>query len=846
VLEKAQPFIFIALALIALVQWRRYPGRASAWLCAAFVVMGIVVGLSAVLPQDSADAGAVWAGKGMLAILVLFPYCLFRFMATFVRPIAWIKTAATMLTFSLVVAAFFLPNLPEEGESLPAWLEAYVLVLLLQWVSLSGLVAARLWRAGSGQPLVARRRMQLMSIGAVGLALALVVAGEFSNDEGGGLIVQLLALAGPPLILVGFTPPHFLKSWWQRADEEAFREAEQTMMEATTTPEVVSALLPSARKLVGAGGASLRSADGAVLGREGTVPEDGEQLDPPGPVERSSVIRVPMRGYRLTLFASPFTPFFGREELVKLEELAALGALALGRNDLLDDRQRLASIVESSDDAILSKTLDGKIVTWNRGAERIYGYKAVEIVGEPVSRLIPPGHVNDVPRLLARVRSNESIQHYETKRLTKDGRIIDVAITISPLKDSDGTITGASTIARDITETKRLQEELQVAKGVAEQANLAKNEFLSRMSHELRTPLNAILGFGQLLEREDLSADHKDSVRQIIKGGRRLLELINEVLDISRIESGSLEFSLEPVSVASVIQDAVDLINPLAVERGIRLSVDLPQDLQGSHVSADQQRLGQVLLNLLSNALKYNVDNGAVWVIAAQRDDEVRISVADTGLGIPEEKLPLLFTPFERLGAEQSKVEGTGLGLTLSKRLVEAMGGRLEVETKGSSEGTTFSISLRTASGLSVDTAGPTLRAVGPPDARAGSVLYIEDNLSNLRLIERLVAYIGDLEVISAMTGALGLDLAQQHRPHLILLDLHLPDIQGDEVLLKLRRDPRTTKIPIVVLSADATPGQIERLLLAGADEYLTKPLDVAEFIGMIDRILGRPEVNEA
>ena len=927
------------------------------WLCAAFGVLGIVVVAAALLPEDSTEPVVMWGRKAMIAALVLFPYFLYRFMGAFVRPIAWIKTAAAIWTAALALGSLLLPNISAESESRTGWVQAYIAALLVQWVFLTGLVVVRLWRAGRGQPAVARRRMQMMSLGATGLAAALVVAGEFSAGSWAGLVGQLLVLAAAPLMLLGFSPPRFLRMWWRGTDDVTLREAELSLMRATTTPEVVGILVPHARATLGAAAAVLETTDGNIIGHDGlTETEQGPSptsQDHPGG-SNGSVVSIPMHSHRLTISAGPFTPFFGREEAAQLEGLAALADLALARNALLEDQRRLASIVESSDDAILSKTLGGIVTSWNRGAQKMYGYGAAELIGKPISTLVPPELQAEVPEILEKVRSNQSIEHYETSRQTKDGKIIDVSVTISPIKDTEGRVVGASAIARDVTERKRqeqllsaifdaspdiiatvtssleltyvnpaareilgyefdqlfgedslhwvhpddvevalhllqsafgaheqggrrlrvrnatqdwvwldlrirrmgatdsavvmardvtgqvrLEQDLQDTKQAAEQANLAKSEFLSRMSHELRTPLNAILGFGQLLELEELSADQRDSSQQILKGGRRLLELIDEVLDISRIESGTLRLSLEPVLVEGVVRDAVELIRPLAEARPVRLRGELGSDMQGRHVVADQQRLGQVLLNLLSNAVKYNVDNGTVSVSAVGcPGDRIRIGVTDTGPGIPEDKISLLFTPFERLGAEQSKVEGTGLGLALSKSVTQAMGGSLEVDTM-MGNGTTFWVELRASDAPSPETHATPAQRFGDSMRAGGKLLYIEDNLSNLRLIERLVSHRTGLELIPAMTGNLGLELAQQHIPDLIVLDLHLPDLRGDEVLIRLRKDPRTRTIPVVVVSADATPGQIERLRAIGADEYLTKPVDIVAFVSLIDRVLG-------
>jgi len=378
------------------------------------------------------------------------------------------------------------------------------------------------------------------------------------------------------------------------------------------------------------------------------------------------------------------------------------------------------------------------------------------------------------------------------------------------------------------------------ARHEADRANRAKSEFLSRMSHELRTPLNAILGFGQLLELEDISPEQRDSVRHILKGGRHLLDLVNEVLNISRIESGHMHFSPEAVHLGDVIRETVDLIRPLAAQRNIPV-IGPSTNVDDRHVLADRQRLKQLLLNLLSNAVKYNREGGSVNVECTETGGLIRLNVHDTGTGIPAHKLQRLFRPFERLGAEQGTVEGTGLGLALSKRLAELMGARIGVET-ALGKGSTFWVEFEvTANPLEVaDAAEAPVETTQPPVQPERTVLYIEDNFSNLQLIERLFARRPNLKLLAAMQAGLGLDLAVQHLPDMLLLDLNLPDMSGLEVLARLRTNPHTCEIPVVVISADATTGQISRLLAAGAAAYLTKPLEVPKFLATIDEVLAR------
>jgi signal transduction histidine kinase len=408
-----------------------------------------------------------------------------------------------------------------------------------------------------------------------------------------------------------------------------------------------------------------------------------------------------------------------------------------------------------------------------------------------------------------------------------------------PILDADGHPVYLLGISEDITDRRMADAQIREAKELAERANRAKDEFLSRMSHELRTPLNAVLGFAQILEMEDPTPDQRESVRQILAAGRHLLGLIDEVLDASRIATGRLSLSSEPVSVTDALTEAADLIRPLAMERGIRVRIG---DANGLHVQADRQRLKQVLLNLLSNGVKYNREGGDILVTWQHvTPDRLAIRVADTGIGIASEAMPRLFDPFDRLGAEISGVEGTGLGLALSKGLIEAMGGTVKAESEAGA-GSAFTIELHRAE-PPVDRFEREWGAHGAASGQvtpSRTILYIEDNLSNLRLIERIISERPQIRLLSAMQASLGLELARDHRPDLILLDLHLPDMAGDEVLRRLREDPITRTIPVVMISADATQTQINRLLAAGADDYLTKPLNVARFLQTVEAILDR------
>jgi CheY-like chemotaxis protein len=394
-------------------------------------------------------------------------------------------------------------------------------------------------------------------------------------------------------------------------------------------------------------------------------------------------------------------------------------------------------------------------------------------------------------------------------------------------------------IQRDIDERKQNEAALREAKEEAEAANLAKSEFLSRMSHELRTPLNAILGFGQLLEMDDLSQTQHGRLDYMMKGGRHLLSLINEVLDIASIEAGRVQLSIEPVPLSDALLEVLDMMRPLAAQSNIHVRRDATQECNW-HVLADQQRFKQVLLNLLANAIKYNQPRGEVILSCEAENDRVRISVTDNGDGIPAEKINRLFVPFDRLDAEKSTIEGTGLGLALSKRLMDAMGGTLSVRSEVG-QGSTFTIELPRAISPMEQMAHNERQESAPalPSTSKRTVLYIEDNLSNLTLIEHLLEDRSEIHLMTAMQGRLGLDLAREHKPDLILLDLHLPDVPGWEVLRHLKADVATQSIPVVVVSADATPPQVQRLLAGGAEGYLTKPLDVKQFFLILEETLS-------
>ncbi len=527
---------------------------------------------------------------------------------------------------------------------------------------------------------------------------------------------------------------------------------------------------------------------------------------------------------------------FGPEDVNFLQSVANVLASTMDRTRdeqaLRKSEARNAAILQTALDPIITIDHDDLIVEFNPAAEKTFGYGRASALGRPFSEL--------VPNVLG-VSAKNLGERIELPARHADGTLITAELAVTRIPVEGPALFTA--YLRDITQRKQAQEAMRAAKEEAERANNAKSEFLSRMSHELRTPLNAILGFGQLLQMQSLPPAQNDRVGHIVNAGRHLLDLINEVLDIARIEAGRVELSLEPVRVRDTLTETLDLIRPLATERGVTLAAlgdDHP--LRDGHVMADRQRFKQVLLNLFSNAVKYNRQGGSVAVAFESADEgRLRLSVADTGVGIAPENLARLFVAFDRLGAEHSTVQGTGLGLALSKRLIDAMGGQVGVESKPG-QGTCFWIELPRAESQLELIARRTGEGGAPagigPLAGVHDVLYIEDNLSNLTLIEHLLADHPEIRLMTAMQGGLGLDLARQHLPALILLDLHLPDLPGWDVLAALQADETTRRIPVVVVSADATPRQVEKLMKAGARAYLTKPLEVERFQRLLRQLL--------
>jgi PAS domain S-box-containing protein len=506
---------------------------------------------------------------------------------------------------------------------------------------------------------------------------------------------------------------------------------------------------------------------------------------------------------------------------------------------LRDQQFYTRSLIESNIDALMTTDPAGIITDVNKQMEALTGCTRDELIGAPFKN-----YFTDPERAEAAIKlvlQEKNVTNYELTARARDGKKTVVSYNATTFYDRDRTLQGVFAAARDITERKRLDQalqdknvELERAKIAAEKANLAKSDFLSSMSHELRTPLSAILGFAQLMESDSPPPrpSQKAHIDQILHAGWYLLKLINEILDLAQIESGKLSLSPEPISLAEVMVECRTMIDPQRQKRGIKMT--FPQFDTPCFVRADRTRLKQVLVNLLSNSIKYNQPGGRVVVeCTTSTPERTRISVRDTGAGLTPEKLTQLFQPFNRLGQESSAEEGTGIGLVMSKRVVELMGGVIGVESTVG-VGSVFWFELSTAAAPRLAVNGATPMAVAEVQVQYGAplrtLLYVEDNPANLKLVEQLIARRPNMRLLSATNGKLGIELARRHQPEVILMDINLPVMSGLEALKILREDPATAHIPVVAISANAMPGDIEKGLQAGFFWYLTKPIKVKEF----------------
>jgi PAS domain S-box-containing protein len=512
------------------------------------------------------------------------------------------------------------------------------------------------------------------------------------------------------------------------------------------------------------------------------------------------------------------------------------------------------AILHSASFSIIATDEKGIIQLFNVGAERMLGYKAAEVVNK-----IKPSDMHDPTEVQARAdalsaelatpiqpgfealafKASRGIEDtYDLTYVCKDGSRFPAVVSITALRDDYDELIGYLLIGADNSVRHLFEAELRQAKASAEEANLAKSDFLSNISHELRSPLNAILGFGQLLASDPApqTENQKESTAQILQAGWYLLDLINEILDLALIESGKLLLSLEPMSLDEVMLDCQTMIEPQAGKSQVAMHFrDMPKPC---YVRADRTRVKQVLLNLLSNAIKYNHAGGTVTIECTLRSPEcIRISVRDTGAGLSAEQLGQLFQPFNRLGQQAGGEEGTGIGLVMTKRLIELMGGVIGVESTAG-VGSVFWVELiraPTPQFASGEHGSAALATPMPHAQVAHTLLYVEDNPANLKLVEQLIARRANTRLLSAGEATTGIALARLHQPEVILMDINLPGISGIRALKLLREDPLTRHIPVIAISANAMPHDVRKGVEAGFFSYLTKPIRVDAFMAALD-----------
>ena len=500
----------------------------------------------------------------------------------------------------------------------------------------------------------------------------------------------------------------------------------------------------------------------------------------------------------------------------------------------------LAAIVDSSEDAIISKNLHSIVTSWNSAAERIFGYTSDEMVGQSIARLFPPDRLSEEPAILERIGRGERVDHFETVRVHKDGTALEVSLTISPVRDTQGVIVGASKIARDITEQKRSIRKLAEAHEQLKRADQLKVEFLATLSHELRTPLNAILGWIQILKEDP--ADVNEAIPVIERNVRLQAQLIEDLLDMSRIEAGKVSLDLQRIDLASVVIAAMDTVRPAADSKGVRLTSafsSVPCVVMG-----DRNRLQQVVWNLLTNAVKFTPRDGRVHVCIERVNSHVAISVADTGKGIAPEFLSQVFDRFRQADASTTrKFGGLGIGLSIAKNLTELHGGVLAVSSPGIDKGATFTVQLplmpvhNNWETTATDTRNAAVDEAVPRCDLAGvRVLAVDDEPDSLDIVERILRRAG-AEVRTARSMEAAIAAFGNCWPHVVLSDIGMPHHDGYELITRLRALPGARSIPAVALTALARSEDRTRVLRAGFQMHLAKPVDSREVVAVVQNL---------
>ena len=857
----------ILLGTFTVNGWLRQRDRTRALLALSIVLLcGCGVALAAAMLTSER---ATWTSDLSLTLFLASGWAFFGFRAAMTRLSAPATVGVSVVVLATIVLVDIAGISVAGAQSTPQRLVA--LLLAVVWLGCVVEPAIRLWGMSVAMPRVQRARLRSITLAYAGVIVVLLLAigaEVIIGRDHPEITVALPALAILPFFYVGFEPPRWLLGFWRQGEEGHFREAFTELV--TYSPDrqrLAERAVEWAARLVGADGDVLavygldRSAAWKLV--SDTNGDGGARSVTRRPTTSRGVIRVVLeaqlsRGI-MAVTSGPLTPVFGNDEALRLTQYATALAPALDRVLLVERMRRSSQLLDLAYDAVTTWRVRSQLITfWNKGAEELYGWSSDEAIGRDPAELLRselPESREAILDILQAVGRWEG----EVIQTTKAGDRINVAVRWALQKDGAGWPDAVIEIGRDVTADKLAAAALREARDVAEQASQAKSEYLSRMSHELRTPLTAILGYSDLLEMREPRDDQTEAIAAVQEAGGHLLSLVNDVLDIARIESGRETFALEPVALEATVEECVRLVAPSALSRHIKITRSLG-DCAADYVLADRQRLVQALLNLLSNAVKYSGDDTHIHVEAARETETdgtagprrtsgsvsefVRLVVRDAGPGFTHDEKARLFQPFERLGAERTTIPGTGLGLALTRKLVQGMHGTIGVDSEHG-EGSSFWIRLNRSPAAVLKTRARRKAPVAVPVvAGRRTVLYVEDNLATVGLMEEVFAMRPQIRLITAMQGGLTLELARQHRPDLIVLDLHLPDIQGGEVLAQLRADPRTAGIPVVMCSADATERRRKQLLAAGAYAYLTKPVKVQRFLRMLDEVLNSIPVS--
>ena len=722
--------LFVLLALKAFQHWRRRRSAESGWVVVSLGTMAVVAGIGYFLPADVDSGPLTWAQKALVALLVLFPYSLFRFAGVFEPPAKRLRRLADRLTIVVVVLTLAVPRFPAPGERWPPWFAAYVIILLLQWGTLSTATAALLWQGGADKPTVSRRRMRMLSIASELMILALMLAAAANGayqETTATLFVQLLAIGSALLFFAGFAPPAALRKVWRRPEEKLLQRAQLGLMAATTPHEVTSQVLPHLAGVLGGWGAALVDGSGTILGVDGVDPD----LVAAGLAGSAGhIVKLPLRSGALLIWTGAYSPFFGKEELDLLESFTVMVDLALARCELI-----------------------------------------------------------------------------EAQRIAAD----DLA---------------------------RANDELAKARDEAMESSRLKSEFLATVSHEIRTPMNGVIGLSSLLLKTGLDERQREYAEGVKGAGESLLAIINDILDFSKIEADRVELETVDFNLRELVADAAGLLARTARSKGLDFTATVSEDTP-SYLRGDPSRIRQVLINLISNAVKFT-EHGKVLVSVGLTEDpaggqNVRFEITDTGIGIATHYRARLFEPFSQADTSTTRrFGGTGLGLAICRQLVELMGGVIGLESEPG-RGSKFWFTLpciragRPPAGIrkapDPSKNGQPAGALSQTEGGRGHVLVVEDNKVNQMVAVAIVEQLG-FSVEVAQNGIEALESIDRTPYYAVLMDCQMPQMDGYTATIRIReREGSNRHTPVIAMTAAAMDGDRDRCLAAGMDDYISKPI---------------------